>query len=71
MALVNTNGRFVKAMLGSLLPAGLVVDAKDQHKVYPLGKKISMFLRETGYLHIQSTKPDTIGTCNSTRPGPF
>nr|ALO17566.1 juvenile hormone epoxide hydrolase [Scylla paramamosain] len=68
MALISTTGRMLKAILGSVLPAGLVVDAKDQHKVYPMWEKTSMFLRETGYLHIQSTKPDTIGAAVNQLP---
>ena len=56
-----TMGRNLKAFLGSVLPAGLVVDEADQHKVYPIGEKVKLMLQETGYLHIQATKPDTVG----------
>ena len=61
MLMASTIGRTMKVLLGSVLPAGVVVDVQDQHKVYPLGQKFSMLLQESGYMHIQASKPDTIG----------
>ena len=55
-ALIST----VKLFLGSLWPA-LIVDEKYVEKIYPLSKMYSNILLETGYLHIQATKPDTVG----------
>lgn len=57
-----------KAFLGSVLPAGLLVAKEDQHKVYPMMDKLKMILRETGYMHLQSTKPDTIGAALNQHP---
>ncbi|XP_072946238.1 juvenile hormone epoxide hydrolase-like [Epargyreus clarus] len=45
-------------ILGSIWPT-LVADNVD--KMYPLTDKVSYMLEETGYLHLQGTKPDTIG----------
>lgn len=63
MFTVNTAGAMMKIWLGSFMPAGLVIAAEDQHKLYPLGEFLNMFAEETGYFHIQATKPDTIGGC--------
>ncbi|XP_068210087.1 juvenile hormone epoxide hydrolase 1-like isoform X2 [Palaemon carinicauda] len=68
MATVNTPGVMLKTMLGSVLPAGIIIAEKDQQKLYPIGKTYSMLARETGYLHIQATKPDTIGAALNQSP---
>lgn len=47
-------------VLGSIYPP-LVVSEDRQDKMYPLSKYYSTVLEETGYLHLQATKPDTIG----------
>ena len=46
--------------LGSLWPS-LLMPADKTHLAYPLGSKFIHILQETGYLHLQATKPDTIG----------
>lgn len=50
----------LKTIIGSYYPS-LVVSKESEHKMYPLSEKYGNTLLETGYLHIQSTKPDTIG----------
>ncbi|XP_054739167.1 juvenile hormone epoxide hydrolase 2-like [Anastrepha obliqua] len=37
---------------------------KDEHKDFfkPFGEELSFLIEESGYFHIQATKPDTIGT---------
>lgn len=57
----RTPGSMAKMLLGSVLPTGLVMDAKDENRLYPLGELFARMLRESGYMHIQATKPDTIG----------
>lgn len=57
----TTLGANFKMVMGALLPADLLFSARDRAKIYPLFGRLSMFARETGYLHIQATKPDTIG----------
>ncbi|XP_045618411.2 juvenile hormone epoxide hydrolase 1 [Procambarus clarkii] len=68
MFMVNTLGVNLKTMLGAFLPAGLVVAREDQAKLYPLTNLYSMILRESGYLHIQASKPDTIGAALNQNP---
>ncbi|XP_013149172.1 PREDICTED: juvenile hormone epoxide hydrolase-like [Papilio polytes] len=51
---------YLKLFLGSFVPT-FVVDPKHAHRIYPLSNYISYILRESGYFHIQATKPDTIG----------
>lgn len=34
----------------------------DYGKLFPLGRTFNYMLEESGYMHIQSTKPDTIGS---------
>jgi histone acetyltransferase (RNA polymerase elongator complex component) len=50
----------VKQLIGSLWPT-LVVDEAHVDKMYPLGKHIAYTLEEMGYMHLQATKPDTVG----------
>lgn len=50
----------LKMLLGSLFPP-LMVEAKYRDRIYPLRDMYSWLLEETGYFHLQATKPDTIG----------
>ncbi|KAG0710919.1 Juvenile hormone epoxide hydrolase 1 [Chionoecetes opilio] len=68
MLMAHGAGRTLKALLGAWLPAGVLVDAADQGKLYPLGEKMGMLLQESGYMHIQATKPDTIGAALNQQP---
>ncbi|XP_075986198.1 juvenile hormone epoxide hydrolase-like [Anticarsia gemmatalis] len=45
---------------GAYTPS-LVADAAVQHRLYPLLTILPFVVGETGYFHIQSTKPDTLG----------
>jgi len=62
-----TPGSLLKTILAKNV-AGLkylIVDEEDQAKdLFPLG----YLLQETGYMHIQGTKPDTVGVGLSTSP---
>lgn len=60
MCFVNSPLSNIKRILGSFWPT-LVVEEKYVDKVYPYGEKFAHILEETGYMHIQSTKPDTVG----------
>ncbi|GLV42699.1 Juvenile hormone epoxide hydrolase 2 [Carabus blaptoides fortunei] len=60
MCTVNNLCNSLKIALGSLFPR-LIVDEKDISKLYPLGEKFGDLLLETGYFHLQATKPDTLG----------
>lgn len=46
----------------------LIVEEKYEHLVYPMSNVISKLLGESGYLHLQATKPDTVGTALQDSP---
>lgn len=50
---------FLTWILGSVWPSFVAGEHED--KMYPLADKIKFFLEEFGYMHLQITKPDTIG----------
>ncbi|KAJ8938570.1 hypothetical protein NQ314_011429 [Rhamnusium bicolor] len=60
MCFVNSPFTNLKLFLGSYYPS-LVVSKEFEDKVYPLSQKYAHILLETGYMHLQATKPDTIG----------
>jgi len=60
MCFVNSALSNIKLALGSFWPS-LVVEEEHKHLVYPRLEKFQNLLLETGYMHLQSTKPDTIG----------
>lgn len=59
--MVYSSQQMLKTIIGSYFPS-LVGIPKDQEKfLYPLAEKYSFLMLETGYFHIQATKPDTLG----------
>lgn len=54
-------------LLGSILP-WLVVDNEHYSRMYPLSNQLKYIIEESGYLHVQATKPDTIGTAVAASP---
>lgn len=64
MVTVNTPGTNLKYLLGAIMPSGLMFKKEDEKGLYPLSLIFNFILRETGYLHIQATKPDTVGQAN-------
>nr|XP_033795390.1 epoxide hydrolase 1-like isoform X2 [Geotrypetes seraphini] len=48
-------------MLGAYLPWLVGFTCEDARRVFPYFENIYGILRESGYLHIQATKPDTAG----------
>lgn len=49
-----------KGMIGSLWPSLFIPkEYIDFH--YPFGEIVSFIMEESGYMHLQATKPDTIG----------
>nr|XP_050853843.1 juvenile hormone epoxide hydrolase 1-like [Vespula vulgaris] len=54
-------------ILGAFFPS-LVVDKQYEHKIYPLTNYFYRLIEETGYLHLQATKPDTIGLALTNSP---
>lgn len=59
----------VKVFFGMIFP-GHVYDnsEKDVPKVHPIFDKLGFLFQETGYFHVQATKPDTIGAALSDSP---
>lgn len=50
----------LKLVIASLWPTAFI-DEKFVPMVFPLGEKFQTLIQESGYFHIQATKPDTIG----------
>lgn len=57
-------GSTIKGFLISLYPSFFIPE-EYVHFVFPMSEKFSYLIEETGYLHIQATKPDTIGNYQS------
>ncbi|XP_052661224.1 LOW QUALITY PROTEIN: epoxide hydrolase 1-like [Harpia harpyja] len=54
--------RMISVMLGAYVPWLVGLTREDVQRTYPfIQKNIYELLRESGYLHIQATKPDTAG----------
>lgn len=47
-------------MVGSIYPL-LLVDPPYQDRLFPLSSSYSFLIEESGYFHLQATKPDTVG----------
>jgi len=60
LCMVSTPKAHLLTLLGSIYPS-LLVEKDKQHLVYPWSKKFFDLIEESGYFHIQATKPDTIG----------
>lgn len=53
--------QFTKVFIGSYLPSLIGIPEEHEKYLYPLSEKIANLALETGYMHLQATKPDTIG----------
>lgn len=60
MCVINTPISNIKSMIASFYPSGFVT-AEQEAFHFPLSKHLTNAFYETGYLHLQATKPDTIG----------
>jgi hypothetical protein len=60
MCFTNSVSSNIKRLLGSFWPT-LIVDEAHVDKLYPLGQHFLYILEESGYMHLQATKPDTVG----------
>ncbi|VVC95791.1 unnamed protein product [Leptidea sinapis] len=60
MLFVSNNCAKLKILLGAVLPS-LVIDSDVAHRIYPLTSYFAHLVLELGYMHLQATKPDTIG----------
>ncbi|XP_073960826.1 juvenile hormone epoxide hydrolase-like isoform X2 [Choristoneura fumiferana] len=59
MPMTLSKPAFYGTLLGAIWPT--LVEPKYPEKLYPLKEKIEFLIEETGYSHLQATKPDTIG----------
>ncbi|XP_011558628.3 juvenile hormone epoxide hydrolase [Plutella xylostella] len=67
MAYVNNLCTMLKTLIGSIMPS-LIVEEHLADRMYPLGTWLSYVMEEFGYMHLQSTKPDTVGVGVSDSP---
>ena len=67
MASVNTPSSNLKYFVSAWFPS-LMLSKADQAKILPFGEKFIFLLKESGYMHIQATKPDTVGLGLTTSP---
>ncbi|GBP41382.1 Juvenile hormone epoxide hydrolase [Eumeta japonica] len=58
---------WILTFLGSFWPS-LVVEKELEGRMYPLSEHFSFLLEESGYSHIQASKPDTIGIALTDSP---
>lgn len=61
MCLISTSLSFLKELIISFYPTPFG-PKEFIEKFYPLSQRYQKLLLETGYLHLQATKPDTVGT---------
>lgn len=52
---------YVRLALGTYWPSLIVSSETEKSRTYPLSKMFFGFLEESGYMHLQMTKPDTAG----------
>nr|XP_034825845.1 juvenile hormone epoxide hydrolase-like [Maniola hyperantus] len=67
MLAVQNGWSLFKTMIGALFPS-LVVEPHLTDRMYPLSRHFAYILEEFGYLHLQATKPDTVGVALSDSP---
>ncbi|XP_033222724.1 juvenile hormone epoxide hydrolase 2-like [Belonocnema kinseyi] len=67
MCLLMAPWNFVKTFLFSYFPS-FIMPQENVHLTYPLSKHWLFKLEESGYFHIQATKPDTVGVAQSDSP---
>lgn len=64
MAFVVRNFHTLTLFLGPRFRKLFGYTERDMELLYPLKEKVfHSLLRESGYMHIQCTKPDTVGAC--------
>ncbi|XP_072106439.1 epoxide hydrolase 1-like, partial [Mobula birostris] len=54
--------------LGPYMPSLFGFTQTDVERMYPFMRNISKLLKESGYMHIQGTKPDTVGCALNDSP---
>lgn len=60
MCAIHTPLAIAKSLIASYFPS-LFIDEEYESFVFPVSEKLSFLVQETGFAHLQATKPDTIG----------
>lgn len=66
-ATIRTTLSTIKVIIASCCPS-LFIDRQYVSFVFPLMDKMKVLIAESGYFHLQATKPDTIGIALSNNP---
>ncbi|KAG9469903.1 hypothetical protein GDO78_019388 [Eleutherodactylus coqui] len=62
-------GRLKSLLIGRYMPWLVGMTREDTKRLYPyMEKNVFRIIRETGYMHIQATKPDTVGSALNDSP---
>lgn len=67
MCAVLTPKAMLKGAIASIIPSYFVPKGYEDF-FFPLADKLKFIMEESGYMHLQSTKPDTIGTVLQNNP---
>jgi len=67
MCMSNHPRTRLRMLIASIYPS-LVMETADIPRLYPLSTYFSNLIEESGYFHLQATKPDTIGAALSNSP---
>ena len=68
MCVLTTPLAIMKNIVASFYPEKFLLSRLFHGHHFPLGEKLSWLIEESGYFHIQATKPDTIGTALLANP---
>ncbi|XP_071063421.1 epoxide hydrolase 1 isoform X2 [Dasypus novemcinctus] len=69
MAFITRNANVLVLLLGRRLRSLLGFTARDEELMFPFKEKVLYYtLRESGYMHLQATKPDSVGCALNDSP---
>lgn len=68
MCSVNSPSATFKTFIASFYPSLFIDEEKLINWIYPFTPKFFDLLQESGYMHLQATKPDTIGSALQNNP---
>ncbi|XP_061387768.1 juvenile hormone epoxide hydrolase 2 [Musca vetustissima] len=68
MCVMQTPLAIMKSIVASIWPEKFLPSRFFHDHHFPLSEKLKFYLEESGYFHIQATKPDTVGTALLTNP---
>lgn len=61
MCFVNSPLQWIKSFIGSYFPSVVGIPKEHEKYLYPMSEKFMNLILEMGYMHLQATKPDTVG----------